>query len=123
MDTTTAIHELIKRSDRCCFAVLGSPTTWESVLVELGADGGLSPAVLSDAHARGYVFAGVWGLNTSDEVTHVAEPGSASAAIMLSSSVTFGRLLYERYGPQSIAKTDAVDWLTKLFQIPDMRDN
>jgi len=68
MDTTTqAIHELISRSDRCSFAVLGHPQTWDHVLIELHNDGTPMPSdALSDAHAKGYEFAGVWGLDSND---------------------------------------------------------
>jgi len=114
------IEQLIRKTNhQCVFGVLGSPSTKEHILVELDGNP-LDQSVLDEARERGFIFAGVWGMNR-EVVEYAAQSGADAAAVMLASSTTFGRYLYHAYGPAQKSAGDSLEWLTRLAALPDPR--
>ena len=100
-------------------AVLGNAETGEHMLIELGREGyPLSEAEVLKARLKNFVYAGVMGY--AEGVANAkAEPGPDCWRIMCAATPAFLTYLSGKLKPLC----DSVDWLEKLHQLPDTREN
>ena len=93
--------------------------TAEYMLVPLDGEGyPLSEGQTMLARLREYSFAGVFGYK-SGFADAKNEPGPDAWRVMCAATPEFLTLLAQKLAPQS----DGVDWLEKLHQLPDTREN
>ncbi len=92
----------------------------EFLLVPLTEPGKISEAVTDDARRRGFRFCGVVAV-TNGQASAQWEPYPDAIHTMLHAALAFAQEVADRLKPKQ-AQGDAVDWLERLWSLPDTRD-
>jgi hypothetical protein len=105
-------QEQLAWDSKTSVAVLGKGS--EFVLIPL--DGTPAPASRQLAEVRGYHYCGILGYRNR-KVEAVCEPNPNAALTMLHASLKFAEAVCATAAPA------AEDWMERLYQLPDTRDN
>ena len=96
-------------------AVLGR--AGEFMLVDLGGE---TDTAMEAARARGFTYCGVFAV-VNGQATARPEPDADAALTMLYAGLAFAHLRQaDRLTPPP-PKSDSVEWLTRLYALPDTR--
>jgi hypothetical protein len=104
------------RESEISVAVLGKGGDF--VLIRL--DGEIDASATDAALARGFSYCGVMGVKNGQASVR-CEPNPDAAVTMLHAALAFGTQVAERLRPQP--EGDGVEWLERLYQLPDTREN
>lgn len=95
-------------------AVLGKGR--EFLLVDLSGE---TDAAMEAARARGFSYCGCLAV-VNGQATARPEPDADSTLTMLYAALAFAHLVGDRLMPPQ-PKSDSVEWLTRLYALPDTR--
>lgn len=118
MDATTAF--LLNEKSDVAWACLGSPSTFDHMLVLLGCGGDSVVSEGENLRARlgNFQFAGVFGFRSADNYANaISEPGQE--LVMVAAFRTFAQRLTEHL--EIARKGEAVSWLKQLHDLTDPR--
>ena len=99
-------------------AVLGRGENF--VLISL--DGPIDEAVTIDALSKGYRWCGVMGV-INGQAAAKSEPGPDAVYTMMHAALAFAQRVAERLRPPKADVGDEVEWLERLYRLPDTREN
>jgi hypothetical protein len=109
-------QEQLSRDSEISVAVLGKAK--EFVLIRI--DGPIDEAARATAVERGFAYCGVMGVKDG-QAGVICEPFSDAAYTMMHAAIAFGAQVAERLREKP--KGDSVEWLERLWQLPDPRAN
>ncbi len=95
-------------------AVLGRGS--EFILVDLSGE---TDAAMEAARARGFSYCGCLAV-VNGQATAQPEPDADAMLTMLYAGLAFAHLVADRLTPPQ-PKSDSVEWLTRLYALPDTR--
>jgi hypothetical protein len=95
-------------------AVLGR--AGEFILVDLSGE---TDAAMEAARARGFSYCGCLAV-VNGQATARPEPDADAMLTMLYAGLAFAHLVADRLTPPQ-PKSDSVEWLTRLYALPDTR--
>jgi hypothetical protein len=108
-------HQQVAFDSEVAYAVLGRDGEFALVQLYVAKD----EAVIAQARERGYHYCGV--LAVIDGIPAARyEPDLDSVLCCFLASLKFARLVCDRIKP--MPKDDSVDFLTRLYALPDTRD-
>jgi hypothetical protein len=112
-----ATEQLAFESEICC-GVLGNGRDF--VLIHLGTQGGMDQKAVEEAIAKGFVYCGILGVKDGQAGVQ-CEPDPGCIHTMMYAALGFARIVADRLREQP--KGDGAEWLGRLYQMPDTREN
>lgn len=113
MKTMCADERLVSESE-VSFAVLGKGRDF--VLVALHTDTAEDATQMAEARSRGFFYCGVLGMRDGQPSAECS--ASDAAFTMMHAALAFAQEMAGQLRP----KDDSVQWLTRLWELPDPRD-